>query len=128
MEEILVVILQLVVEVLLQMVVYLPFDLPLIWDEKTGERRGCGWLFIYLLLGGGVGGLSLLVAPRLMIHSAPLRLANILVAPLSAGGLSLWIASWRRTRGATTFPQTHFWTAFWFVLAFAGVRLAYAAH
>ncbi|MBA4062203.1 MAG: hypothetical protein C0501_00585 [Isosphaera sp.] len=127
MEEVLVLAVQFVAEVLLQAVVYLPFDLPLSRDEKTGGRTGCGWPFVYLVVGGVVGGLSLLVAPRLLIHSAPLRLANLVVAPVVAGGVSWGVAAWRRSRGATTCPRTHFWAGFWFVLAFGGVRLAYAA-
>jgi hypothetical protein len=96
-------------------------------DEKTGEPNGLGWLFVYLVVGGVVGGLSLLVAPHLLIHAAPLRLANFVVAPVAAGGLSWWLAEGRRSRGATTWPRMHLWAAFWFVLAFGGVRLAYAA-
>jgi hypothetical protein len=77
--------------------------------------------------GGVVGALSLLFASHLLIHSAPLRVVNLIVAPIVSGGLSYLIAVWRRTRGARTCPRTHFWTAFWFVLAFGAVRLAYAA-
>ena len=128
MEEVLLLIVQLVVEVLLQALVYLPFDLPVSRNEKTGERTGAGWVFVYLALGGIIGGLSLLVAPRLLIHSAPLRLVNLFIGPIAAGGLSWSLAAWRRSRGATTSPWTHLWTAFWFVFAFAGVRLAYGGH
>ena len=127
MEEVLVLIVQFVVEVLVETLVYLPFDLPLSRDEKSGERKGCGWHFLYLMMGGVVGGLSLLVAPRLLIHSAPLRVANLLVAPVVAGGLSWALAVRRRSRGAEVCPRTHFWTGFWFVLAFSSVRLAYSA-
>ena len=128
MEEVLVLHVQFVAEVLLQALVYLPFDLPLSRNEKTGESRGCGWPLLYLVWGGVIGGLSLLVAPRLLIHSAPLRLANLLIAPLGAGGLSWALAAWRRSRGAVVCPRAQLWAAFWFVLAFAGVRLAYPAH
>jgi hypothetical protein len=126
MEEVLVVGVQFVVEVLLQGLFYLPFDVPLSRDEKSDRPTGWGWWFFYAAAGGVVGGLSLLVASHLLIHSAPLRLANLLVAPVASGGLSYLIALWRRTRGAKTSPRTHFWTAFWFVLAFGAVRLAYA--
>jgi hypothetical protein len=127
MEEVLVVAVQFVVEVLLQGLVYLPFDVPLSRDEKTGEPAGCGWGLGYAVAGGVVGGLSLLVASHLLIHSPALRVANLFVAPLASGGLSYLVAVWRLSRGAKTFPRTHFWTAFWFVLAFGAVRLAYAA-
>jgi hypothetical protein len=126
-EEALVVIVQFIVEVLLQVLIYLPFDLPLRRDAKTDERSGPGWLVLYVVAGGAVGGLSLLVAPHLLIHTVPLRLANLVVAPVVAGALSWWLADVRRSRGAVTQPLTRLWTAFWFVLAFSGVRLAYAA-
>src|SRR5262245_29021211 len=128
MEEVLIFVLQLMVEVLVEVLVYLPFDLPLQRSEVTGERKGWGWGLVYLLLGGAVGGLSLLVAPRLLLHSAGARVANLLLAPLAAGGLSWGLAEFRRAGGAAVCPRTHFWTAFGFVFAFAGVRLAYAAH
>jgi hypothetical protein len=126
-EEVLVVAVQFVVEVLFQSLVYLPFDVPLSRDEKTGRPAGWGWWLGYAAAGGVVGGLSLLVASHLLIHSAPLRVANLFVAPVASGGLSYLIAAWRLSRGAKTCPKTHFWTAFSFVLAFGAVRLAYAA-
>ena len=86
------------------------------------------WLILSMLLGGIIGGLSLLLFPRAMIHSAPLRIANFFIAPVASGGLSWWLASWRRNRGETISPGSHFWTAFWFVIAFAGIRLVYASH
>jgi len=42
--------------------------------------------------------------------------------------LSWGLAAWRRSRGKAAIPSTHFWTALCFVLAFAAVRLAYAAN
>jgi hypothetical protein len=75
-----------------------------------------------------VGGLSLLVAPKLVLHEPWLRLLNLLLAPAAAGAVSWAVAAWRRSRGANVRPRDHLWTAVWFVLAFGCVRLAYAAH
>ncbi len=127
MEEVVVLLVQFVVEVFVDVLVYLPFDVHLSRNEKTGDRSGCGWVTVYVVLGGTVGGLSSLVAPHFLIRSSPLRLANLVVAPVTAGGLSWALAAWRRSRGAVASPQAHRWTAFWFVLAFNAVRLAYAA-
>ena len=126
MEEILVLIVQFIIEVLLEFVVYLPFDLPLDRNRKTGARTGPGRIGIYILIGGVLGGLSVLIAPKFFIHSSAMRVVNLLVAPLVSGGLSYGLATWRRSRGAQTAPWTHLWTAFWFVLAFAAVRLVFA--
>lgn len=127
MEEVLFVVIQFVVEVLIELLVYLPFDLTPGIMARSEERTGFGWLVLYLVLGGAVGGLSLFIAPRLLIHAPPLRLANLIVAPCVAGLMSWGMATWRRSQGAKTCPQTHLWTAFAFVLAFSAVRLAYAA-
>jgi len=126
-EEIVVLLIQFVVEILLQAVVYLPFDFSFYRDEKSGERSGCGWMSVYLILGGGLGALSLLIAPRLLLDSIALRVGNLILAPLAAGGLSWAVSEWRRGRGAVVCPRSHFWFGFWFALAFGGVRLAYAA-
>src|SRR2546423_9362937 len=109
MEEIIVLLVQVVVEILLQAVVYLPFDLSFYRDEKSGERSGCGWMVLYLVLGGGVGALSLLFAPRLVLDSIGLRVGNLLLAPLAASGLSWAVSEWRRGRGAVVSPRSHFW-------------------
>jgi hypothetical protein len=126
-EEILIVAVQLLVEVILQVFAYLPFELPLIRNEKTGERIGCGWYFLYLFAGGVSGRLSLLVEPHLMIDIVAFRIANLLIGPFVAGVVSFGIAAWRKSSGAAVCPKTHFWTGFCFVLAFSAIRLAYAA-
>ena len=125
-EEVLGLLIQFVIEVLLQAVVYLPFDLPLSRNEKSGERTGCGWYALYAVLGGVFGALSLLVFPKHLIPWTGLRVANLFAAPAVAGGLGYAVSAWRRSRGAKTRPWGHFWSGVCFTLAFGGVRLAYA--
>lgn len=125
MEEFLVLLVQFVVEVLLDVLIWLPFEWPLNRNARTGGREGCGWLGLYLILGGAAGGVSLLIRPMLVLPSAPLRIANLLVSPVAAGAVSWTLARWRRSRGAAVDPNTHLGTAIVFVLAFGGVRLAY---
>ena len=127
MEEALILVVQFIVEVLIQVLVYLPFDLRLGRDGKSGGRTGWGRYVLYPAAGGVAGGLSLLLAPRLPLHAPPLRPGNLPAAPVAAGGVSWGVAAWRRSRGAVVCPRAHFWTGFWFVPAFGGVRLAYAA-
>lgn len=126
MEELLGVLIQFLIEVVLQALVYLPFDLPLSRNEKTGERTGCGWYFLYLILGGVFGGLSLLVFPKHLIPVSGLRVANLFAAPTVAGGAGFGMSAWRRSHGAKTHPWGHFWAGVCFTLAFGAVRLAYA--
>lgn len=125
MEELLVLVIQFVVEVLIDFLIYLPFDWPAGRTTRAGDQSGCGLLALYLFLGGLVGGLSLLAVPRLMLHSEPLRLTNLFVSPVVSGGSAYGLAAWRRSHGAAANPRTHFWTGFLFVLAFGAVRLAY---
>lgn len=128
MEEILALLIQFVVEVVFQILVYLPFDFLPRSGEKRGEQSGCGWLMLYLVLGGVCGGLSLLVAPRLLLPSTGLRVANLFATPVAAATLSWAVAEWRRRRGAKIDPWSHFFFALCFALAFSGVRLAYGEH
>jgi hypothetical protein len=124
-EEFLVVLIQFVIEVLIDFLIYLPFGWPAGRAAPEDDRSGCGLLGLYLVLGGVVGGVSLLVAPRLLLHAPELRVANLFVAPVAAGGCGWALASWRRSRGAVVNPTTHLWTGSLFVLAFGAVRLAY---
>jgi len=125
-EEVLGLLIQFVIEVLLQALVYLPFDVPFARKEKTGERTGCGWYLLYLVLGGVFGGLSLLVFPKHLIPLSWMRVLNLLAAPAAAGGAGYAVSAWRRSRRAKTHPWGHFWAGVCFTLAFGAVRLAYA--
>ncbi len=127
MEELLVVLVQIVVEVAVQAIVYLPFDFSFYRSEGAGDSGACGWVVLYLVLGSACGGLSVLVAPHVLLPSPALRLVNLVVAPLAAGGLSWAISRRRRARGTAIDPPIHGLYAFVFALAFAAVRLAYAA-
>jgi hypothetical protein len=123
MEEVFGLIVQLVIEVLIQSVLYLPFDFS--FYGNAHDRGGWGWMVAYLILGGLIGALSLVIAPNLLLPSTALRLANLFLAPIVAGGMSWTVAKWRDRDGVA--PRRHFWFGFCFALAFAGVRLAYAA-
>src|SRR5207249_2668461 len=120
-EEFLIVIIQVAIEGLAETFIYLPFDSSVYSNATTGERNGCGLIFVYLVIGGALGGLSVLIAPHLLLPSAMLRVANFLTAPVVAGGVGWWAAKGRTNR------KDHFWFGFCFALAFSGVRLAYGA-
>jgi len=127
-EEIVALIIQLLVEVGLQLFGSIGVDfLTASRNQKDRERDGCGWLVLFGVIGAICGGLSLLAAPNLFLPNLPLRIANLVAAPLIAGGISylvarhLWISK-------PTEPAHHFWRGFWFALAFGLVRFAYAHH
>jgi hypothetical protein len=130
-EEIVALLIQLALEVGLQLFGSVGFDFATESRRTRGKRGtvedadGSGWLFAFAVFGGVCGGLSLIFAPKLLLPGLGLRLANLAVAPLAAGGLSYLVAAhvWA-ARGAS--PRHHFWRGFWFALAFGLVRFAYA--
>ena len=131
MEEIVALLVQLVLEVGLQIFGSIGFDFVTESRRKHGkggetqEHDGCGWLFLFATFGAICGGISLIFAPNLLLPNVGLRIANLVVAPLLAGGLSYLVATfvWA-PRGQSA--GHHFWRGFWFALAFGLVRFAYA--
>jgi hypothetical protein len=130
MEELVALIIQLVLEVGLQLFGSIGFDFATESrrSRKGGEVQdhdGCGWLVAFAVFGGICGGLSLIFAPKLLLPNVGLRIANLIVAPLLAGGVSYLVARnvWA-ARGQS--PQHHFWRGFWFALLFGLVRFVYA--
>jgi hypothetical protein len=138
MEEAFAIVLQVLVEVGLQLFGGLGFD----WaanstrygshargrhaDEVVGsDPQGCSWPVAFLFFGGLCGGLSLVVVPHLLLPGLGLRLANLVISPLAAGGLSYLVAAnlWSHRRAV---PRQHFWRGFCFALAFGIVRFAYS--
>jgi len=63
-----------------------------------------------------------LVFPRSLIGSAGLRAANLLVAPVVAGGIMMLIGRARNKRGQTLVRLDRFGYAFVFAFAMAAVR------
>ncbi len=132
MEEVVALLIQLVLEVGLQIFGSLGFDFATESRRKKGEQSetqehdGCGWLIAFAVFGGICGGLSLIFAPKLLLPNIGLRVANLVFAPLIAGGLSYLVALYVwAPRGQSA--QHHFWRGFVFALAFGLVRFAYAS-
>jgi hypothetical protein len=132
MEEVLAVLIQLVLEVGLQLFGSIGFDAATERrrstnkDGETHEHDGCGWLVLFAVFGAICAAISLIFAPKLLLPNLGLRIANLVLAPLIAGGLSYLVALkvWS-ARGQS--PQHHFWRAFCFALAFGLIRFAYAS-
>jgi hypothetical protein len=120
MVEILVPILQLLVEFVLQMLVWGGLDFFSIRNER-GENKGCMLFGVFLVLGGLIGGIATWIHPQAMLAYPGLRLANLIVGPFLAGGLSWLVARWRKHD-----PLIHVLMAFSFVLGYNVVRFAFA--
>ena len=91
------------------------------------RRRPNPWLASVgdVLIGAILGGLSLLVFPRLLV-AARLRTANLFVTPVVSGALLGLFGLWRRRDDDVTPPFDRFVDGFLFALAFAVVRFFFA--
>lgn len=128
MEEILVIILQITFELALELLVYAGLDFTA-WSftrEEEHGSAGCGAMFVFFLIGAGLGALLNQFHPQPILAYGWLRIINLVAAPLLAGGIAWLFADWRRRRGAKILPSLHFFFAFWFVLGFDLVRFIYA--
>lgn len=92
------------------------------------QRDVSPWLAApgYALFGAIGGGLSLLVVPALFIASPLLRLVNLVVAPMVAGGAMALLGAWRARHGRRTIRLDRFLYGVLFALAMALVRFAVA--
>lgn len=131
MEEILALLLQLVLELGLHLFGGLGFDVATETTRRTRgthgrtvEEDGCGWLLVFAVVGGACGGISLLIAPNLILPNFGLRAANLVLAPFVAGGVSYVFATFvYAPKGQSA--SHHFWRGFCFALLFGVVRFAF---
>lgn len=88
------------------------------------ERRPNPWMAAlgYAILGAGVGAVSSLLVPAL-IASPGLRIANLAITPLVAGGTTSMIGAWRRRRGQDLIRLDRFGYGYLFALSMALARL-----
>jgi hypothetical protein len=83
-------------------------------------------MVVLFAIGAVCGGLTNWIYQRPLLPYDWLRIINLVVGPLVAGGVGWLIAEWRRRRGTAISPSLHFWIGFWFVLGFDLVRFVYA--
>jgi hypothetical protein len=121
--------LQLLGEVLIQALAELGVELGLRSIREPFRKRvinpvlaGLG----YLLLGAGVGGLSLLVFPSSFVAGRAARIVSLVVTPLLAGALMGALGAWRRRREQELIRMDRFGYAFAFALGMALVRFVWA--
>lgn len=128
MEEIVVIILQVFFEVFFNAIISLPFEwlFSTRYSDNEQNVKGCLFPVLFIAVGAGCGWVSLLILPKLLIGIPALRLVNLIFAPLMAGGMAVYLASWRQKEGKLKHAPLHFLNAFLFTLAFVGVRWAYS--
>lgn len=131
MEELLIIALQFVLELLLEILIWFPWDIFLVWrDKRTATAKtppGNGAVFAGgLIFGAMFGGLSLIVLQRAILDDASARLANLILAPLVCALVARGLARRRVRRGQPSDEKLHFWFALLFSAAFVLVRFMWA--
>jgi hypothetical protein len=101
------------------------------WHEDkspAGKRRSDDWLIplAAILLGGILGGLSLIVLPTTILRHEAARLLNLVASPFLSGTLAWWLSQRRVQRNQRSNPRLHFWFAFTFSVVFLVVRFTWA--
>jgi hypothetical protein len=125
-EDFIVILIQFIVEFVFNVLANLPFDWPSRNRDTPEPESMTGVYLLWLLLGGCLAAISLLVVPRTFIVLPALRMANLALAPTAAGLLSYFISRQRAERNPFIVPRHHGWQAFWFTLGLVAIRLAYA--
>lgn len=125
MEELLVILIQVLVEIVLDCLIYLPWDTSFYKSGKAVDNSGCAMCFAYLSVGAACGWLSLLIVPKLVLGRSVFRLGSLILNPMVAGASAWALATLRNNPTRKLRPPIHFFFAFCFVLAFGAIRLAY---
>ena len=123
MEDLIIAILQGILEFLFDIFCYTPLDWPSTDRARMGLTGKCILLFI---AGCGFAWISILILKHTWIPFSGLRVANLIVAPITSAFISQTIARYRMKKNPSIVPRNHFWQAFWFTLGIVSVRFAYA--
>lgn len=122
------ILLELLLELLFQLFGELLIELGLQAVAEPFRRQPNVWLAVagYLVLGAGVGALSLWLFPAHLTRDGWPRLVNLVVTPLLAGGAMALIGRWRARRGDPVLRIDRFACGYLFALAVAVVRFNFA--
>lgn len=125
MEEILVIIVSFVGEILLESLLYFPWDIFITSFEKRkeGELNRVGWGFGSLFIGMAIGAISVKLFSDAILPFSWLRILNLILAPLFAGIIALRMSKRRNQKNLTSDNKLHYLIAFLFTLGMIGTRL-----
>lgn len=128
MEYFLIAILQFLGELIINVFAYVPFEGTSWFKMKPERERIIHASSFMLVLGGGLGWLSTLVWDHTFIEYPVLRIVNLILSPIIAAFIALFIAEWLSRKDPTRLtPRNHFWWSFWFTVGFAATRFVTVA-
>jgi hypothetical protein len=115
-------------EFLLQIVLEVLVEFGFHAIKEPLRKRPEPWLAAvgYLLFGVILGGLSLLVVANHWVASKALRVANLVLTPIAAGGFMSLLGAWRARRGQAVLRIDRFAYGYLFALGVAVVRFWFA--
>jgi predicted permease len=126
MEDLIIAVLQFLFEFTLEIFSYTPLDWPSRSRSLPESETIAGKCVFLFVVGCGLAWLSVLILKHTMISLSALRIANLVLAPITSAFISQAIARHRSKRNRFINPRNHFWQAFWFTLGIVTVRFAYA--
>ena len=81
----------------------------------------------YVIFGAIAGGISVWALPDLYLEAQWLRIVNLVVTPIAAGGIMAAVGAWRRRREKEVIRLESFAYGYFFALAMALVRFVWGA-
>ena len=115
--------LEFLLQIFIEMLFYLGWSSVAEEIERKPVRNPYLAFIGYGLLGLVAGGLSLLVFPKLFVHHAALRVANLIITPVLVGFAMSAFGAWRECKGFTSIKVDGF--AYGFIFAFGMALIRY---
>lgn len=81
----------------------------------------------YALFGAMAGGMSLLIFPKLLVHTHGLQLINLVLTPIASGAAMMALGAWRRQRDQDVVRLDKFAYGYLFALAMALIRFKFGS-
>ena len=124
MEFIVEILVEVLLEVILQVAGQFLIEVGLHSIAEPFRKQPNPWLAAigYGLIGATLGALSLWLFPSYLVKIHALRLANLVLSPLIAGGCMALVGAWRARRGQFLLRLDKFSYGYLFALSMAVVR------
>ena len=117
---------ELLLQIVFEMLAELGLEAVRAAIQPTKQSRQAWVVVGYVLLGGGLGAVSLLVFPHKFAVPIWLQLLNVALTPIIVGVSMVGIGRWRRRRNQPALLLHRFSFGFLVAFVFAVVRLIFA--